>query len=423
MRPILVAFAVLVASLAFTARPAPAASDPFVEIAPAYVKLVLALGEQEEGYVDAYYGPPEWQAEAHAAQRPLGNLRDDAYRLIKAVEAVDQRPLSDLQRKRRAFLLAHLRAVDFRILMLQGGKPTFRQEAAGLFGVHLRLKPLKAYDQILARIDRLVPGEGDLAERVDAFRDRYVIPHDRLDAVMRAGIAECKRRTEAHIALPADENFRLEFVTGKSWSGYNYYKGHGQSLIQVNTDLPIYISRAIDLGCHEGYPGHHVHNALLEDRLVRGQGFVEFEVYPLFSPLSLIAEGTANYGIDLAFPPQEKLKFEQEVLFPLAGLDPATAPAYEALGQATKDLGGARMTIAADYLDGKIDRETAIRLTQKYGLVSRARAEQSVRFAEQYRSYVINYGLGEEMARRHVRGRWRVMEEVLSQPTLPADLD
>ena len=27
-----------------------------------------------------------------------------------------------------------------------------------------------------------------------------------------------------------------------------------------------------------------------------------FEVYPLLSPQSLIAEGTANYGIDIAFP-------------------------------------------------------------------------------------------------------------------------
>ena len=61
-----------------------------------------------------------------------------------------------------------------------------------------------------------------------------------------------------HIALPENERFTLEFVTGKSWGGYNYYKGNAHSLIQVNTDLPIRISRAVDLGCHEGYPGHHV---------------------------------------------------------------------------------------------------------------------------------------------------------------------
>ena len=69
----------------------------------------------------------------------------------------------------------------------------------------------------------------------------------------------------------------------------------------MNTDLPIFIDRAIDLACHEGYPGHHVYNALLEKNLMRDRGGSEFSVYALFSPQSLIAEGTANYGIEVAF--------------------------------------------------------------------------------------------------------------------------
>ena len=82
--------------------------------------------------------------------------------------------------------------------------------------------------------------------------------------------------------LPPGERFDLAFVTGKSWSGYNYYQGNYHSRIEVNTDLPIRISRAVDLGCHEGYPGHHVLNSLLEQRLERGKGWIEFSVYPLF---------------------------------------------------------------------------------------------------------------------------------------------
>jgi hypothetical protein len=57
--------------------------------------------------------------------------------------------------------------------------------------------------------------------------------------------------------LPAEESFTLEYVTNQPWSGYNWYKGHYTSLIQINTDLPVAISRALDLACHEGYPGHH----------------------------------------------------------------------------------------------------------------------------------------------------------------------
>jgi hypothetical protein len=265
---------------------------------------------------------------------------------------------------------------------------------------------------------------------VEAFRNRYVIPKDRLDAVMRTAIAECRRRTLQHIQLPPDEAFTLEFVTGKSWSGYNYYQGGHKSLIQINTDLPIFIDRAVDLGCHEGYPGHHTHNVLLEKRLVEDRGFLEFSVYPLFSPLSFIAEGTSNYGIDLAFPGEERTRYEAQALYPLAGLDPSTADEYARLRKALSELQGARFTIAADYLDGRLNREQAVDLIQRYQLVSRERAEQSLRFNDNYRSYVINYGFGQDEARAYVQraggaqqaARWRVMERVLSEPTLPADL-
>src|SRR5690606_15790898 len=136
---------------------------------------------------------------------------------------------------------------------------------------------------ILADIDALVPGEGPLAERVEAFRQQFVIPEDRLEAVFNAALAECRTRTLMHIALPVQESFRIEYVTDKPWSGYNWYQGNAHSLIQVNTDLPIFLDRAVELGCHEGYPGHHTYNALLESELVEKRGWREFSVYPLFT--------------------------------------------------------------------------------------------------------------------------------------------
>ncbi|HEX8511702.1 MAG TPA: hypothetical protein VF688_01205, partial [Allosphingosinicella sp.] len=71
----------------------------------------------------------------------------------------------------------------------------------------------------------------------------------------------------------------------------------------------------------------------------------------------------------------------------------------------------------------------AVELTRKYQLVSAARAEKSVAFIDQYRSYVINYGLGLDMVRTAVERagpdsavRWAAMEKMLSEPTLPEDL-
>jgi hypothetical protein len=130
----------------------------------------------------------------------------------------------------------------------------------------------------------------------------------------------------------------VEYVTNKPWAGYNWYKGGFRSVIQVNTDLPIYIDRAVDLAAHEGYPGHHVYNALLEKNLLRDRGWVEFSVYALFSPQSLIAEGTANYGKQVAFTEIDRLALERDVLWPLAGLDVTHLENYYRVQRLTKEL-------------------------------------------------------------------------------------
>jgi len=412
---------------------APALASPGSElldkIAVDFVRLTLEAGEREPGYVDAYYGPSALQDAAKLAPRPVSVLRKEADRLQGLLAKVPAKDLDADQRRRKLFLKGQLRAAQTRLAMLAGDKFSFEDEAEGLFSVRPVLKPLKSYDPILARIDKLVPGKGDLAARVDAFQNKYVIPTDKVEAVMQAGIAACKAKTEQHIKLPAHERFDLEFVTKKPWSGYNWYKGDAHSLIQINTDLPIYISRALDLGCHEGYPGHHVLNALLEEKLTKGKGWIEFSVYPLFSPQSLIAEGSANFGIELAFPGQAKTDFERDKLYPLAGLNPATAKAYGELQEAKAALSSSGNTVAALYLGGKMTKEQAVQALMKYGLYSRGAAEKRVSFIETYRSYVINYNIGQDMVRAHVDragktedARWKAMERVISEPTTPADL-
>jgi hypothetical protein len=431
---ILAAAAMLVSGCATTGSTVPEVAKaaqvmPVGDIADAYIKLTLEAGTHEAEYVDAYYGPAGLQEAAKAKPRPLADLIAEARTLTAAIDAALPQISGEMERRRALALRGMLVAGDTRLQMLQGKKFKFDDEARGQFATVPMLKPLAHYDPVLASLEKLIPGEGALATRVDAFNERFTIPKDRLQSVFDAAIAECKKRTAAHITLPAGENFTMEFVTGKTWSGYNYYKGGYKSLIQINTDLPIRISRAVDLGCHEGYPGHHVLNLMVEERLARGKSWNEYEVNPLYSPTSVLSEGSANYGIDLAFPGPERLKFEREILYPLAGLDPKTAEAYWKMQQMTEALSGARLTIAKMYLDGEIDRAKALELTQKYLLLSPARAEQSVAFTDHYRSYVINYGWGKDLVRDYVeRGnpdrseRWRRMEKILSEPTLPSDL-
>ena len=402
--------------------------SPLDDAARAYVRMALEIGTHEKDYVDAYFGPPEWRTEAEANPRTLVELKAAAERIQADLSAIDPATLQPRERARHGWLTAHVASAQTRLEMIGGVRLPFRDEAQRLFGLRPQLRPLESYDPVLARIEALVPGDGPLSERIEAFRNRYTVPKERLTAVMDAAIAECRKRTLAHFALSKNERFTMELVNSQPWSAYNWYKGDNLSLIQINTDLPIAIDRAIGLGCHEGYPGHHV-QGMNNERLYRDRGWVEFSIAPLYAPSSPLNEGGADFGVDLAFPRAERLTFETETLYPLAGLDPATAPALQALRDATRDLSGARLTIAAMYLDGELDREKAIELTQRYQLTSRARAEQSLAFTDRYRSYVINYSAGEDIIRAYVEragddtaAQWAVYESIMTELMLPSDL-
>jgi hypothetical protein len=398
-----------------------------------YVRLVLAMGQHDADYVDAYYGPATWKQDVEAQKLRLSEVADGAGALSRDLAAAAPPPTADeMTRLRHQYVSRQLEALRARAAMVAGKRMRFDEESKALYDAVAPTHTEQEFAGVLAELDAKLPGRGPLLERYDAFRSAFVIPKERLDATFKAAIEGCRTRTLQHVRLPPGETFTVEYVTDKSWSGYNWYQGNYRSVIQVNTDLPIYADRAIDLACHEGYPGHHVYNVLLEKNLVRDRGWVEFSVYPLFSPQSLIAEGTANYGIEVAFPRAERLDFERRVVFPAAGLDPSTAQQYYDVLALVDRLSYAGNEAARRYLNGEIDAKGAADWLERYGLYSRPRAEQRVRFIDQYRSYVINYNLGKDMVARYIESRggtpadpqrrWTEFERLLSSPRLPSNL-
>ncbi len=406
-------------------------ADSLDGAAERYVKLVLALGQHDADYVDAYYGPAEWKQEADAKKAGLDQIAATAGEIAAAL-AQQPQPADEVGRLRLQYLRRQMAALSARVRMLKGDRLSFDDESKALYDAVAPTLPESHFQAILDRLDKRFPGSGPLVQRYDAFRAAFVIPRPKLDAVFQRAIQACREKTRAHVTLPEGERFTVEYVTNKSWSGYNWYQGGFRSLIQVNTDLPIYIDRAIDLACHEGYPGHHVYNVLLEKNLVRDRGWKEFTVYPLFSPQSLIAEGTANFGIEVAFPGKERVEFERAVLFPLAGLDPARAAEYYEVQGLVDQLAYAGNEAARRYINKQIDAAQAASWLERYALMPHDRAAQRVRFFDQYRSYVINYNLGKDMVRHYIESRggtadqpgrrWEEFERLLSSPRLPSGL-
>ncbi len=401
------------------------------EIAARYVRLALALGRHDPDYVDSYYGPPEWKVEAASERLPISRIRTEALAARARLTALpDPGPGPD--RSRRKSLARQLEALAARAGLVEGHRMPFDEESLALYDAVAPIHTEEHFRALRSRLEAELPGAGPLTERYDAFRKNFVIPAERLDAVFRAAVGAARAETARHLDLPPEERFTVEYVTGKSWSGYNWYQGGYRSLIQVNTDLPIFIDRAIDLACHEGYPGHHVFQALIEKNLVRDRGWIEFTIHPLFSPASLISEGSANYGIAVAFPGRARADFERGTLYPLAGLDPERADSYDRVRTLAEGLSYAGNEAARGYLDGRIDAAAAAAWLTAYALMAPERARQRVRFIEQYRSYVINYNLGKDLVGRWIEARsgaaddpvrrWEVFARLLSEPVLPSDL-
>lgn len=394
-------------------------------LAEKYVRLGLTIGQYDSAFVDAYYGPDSLKPQTAKSETfPKDSLLASVDILKAETGTLAENTTNDTIRLRANWLVQQLTAFGRRIRIFTGELKPFDEESIELFGVTAPVYDEAHFKTLIASLDSLLPGKGPVPDRFQKLANKFIIPRDKLDTVFKTAIAEARKRTLAHYKLPAHETFTLEYVTGKSWSGYNWYKGNYNSLIQISEDLQIFIDRAIDLGCHEGYPGHHVYNMLLEKNLYHDKGWVEISLYPLFSPQSLIAEGSANYGIELAFPGTEKNEYTRNVLLPLAGLDSTNLDLYFKALAIKGELNYSRNEVARGLLSGKMTEEEALRWLMDYTLLNKESAIKSISFIRNNRSYVINYNYGQDLVKKYIgdSARWKKFGALLSNPVTTADL-
>jgi len=406
------------------------------EIARSYVKLVLTAGLYDDDFVDAYYGPVEYKPKPISPEEkthfPATQLITQVDQLLSEIRDIKTSSADTLMEMRRIFLEKHLLAVKGRIEILSGEEMTFNEETKILFDAVAPDYNTQNIKDIPQKLDAILPGKGDINERYNKLLDQFIVPEDKIDTVFQAALQECRKRTKKYIDLPQNEEFKVEYVTDKSWGAYNWYKGNGFSIIQLNTDLPFYLTSAVGLTSHEGYPGHHVNMTLLDKNLYQDKKWLEFSVYPLFSPLSFIAEGVVNFGVDMIFPDNERIEFEKNVLVPLAGLDTTNLALIYKVKKIREPLQYARLNLFRDYLDGKISREETIQKLVDDFLVKPERAEKNLDFLKQYRSYIVNYTLGEDIVRNYINKnagatgsplkRWALFKKIISTPCVPSGL-
>jgi hypothetical protein len=396
-----------------------------------YVRLGLVIGQYDKDFVDAYYGPDSLKpVSAPLPVFPKDSLLKATQNQAKELENIASGSTDNSIRERSNWLLAQLRAFERRIKIFSGENAAFDTESKELFDAIAPVYPERHFQSLIARLDSMLPGKGPLPDRYQKLASRFLIPKDKIDTVFRTAITEARKKTLEHYELPVGEDFRLEYVTDKPWSGYNWYQGNYKSVIQINVSQPIFIERAIDLACHEGYPGHHVYNTLLEKNLYHDKKQAEISFYPLFSPQSLIAEGSANYGISVAFPGNEQLDFCKKTLMPIASMDTSSAGLYFRALEIRSALNYARNEVARGIQGQYMDDNEAKRWLTDYCLLTEKGATDYVRFIKKYRSYVINYNYGQALVKNHIESRgeassehrWRLFEELLSKQYKASDL-
>lgn len=389
------------------------------EIGRNYLTLALNLDRQFAGFVDAYFGPPELKAEVETGEpRSLVALADDAQQLAVAVEA------SDYGAQRRDFLTRQVRAMRAVIRNLSGDSLEFMAEVQNYFDITPEPVDEATFEEAHAAMDRLLPGEGSLLDRVVAWREALELDAERIEPTFELARQETRRRTLALFDLPTGEELTLHLVRDQPWSAYNWYLGDYRSRIDLNTDLPLRADAAVPLLAHEAYAGHHTEHALKEYHLYRQAGRAEHAVQLLLAPECVLSEGIADSAQALLFDHEDLARFLRDELYPTAGLPGVDVEQQMALNEAARALRWVGCNAALLlHRDGRPSDEVQDYL-ERYGLRTPKEAAQSMKFIQNplFRSYIFNYALGKALLAPLLEGPDRTANfaRLLREPFTPS---
>src|SRR6201993_5209416 len=111
------------------------AADDMDAVAERYVHLVLALGQHDPDYVDAFYGPAEWKTQAEKEKKSLDAIGAEAAELIATLAKTPASEAADdeLVKLRHEYLQKQISALAARVRMLKGEKLKFDDESRALY--------------------------------------------------------------------------------------------------------------------------------------------------------------------------------------------------------------------------------------------------------------------------------------------------
>jgi hypothetical protein len=378
-----------------------------------YLALSFAIDRLFPGFIDSYFGPPDIKEAALAEPEP-----DPSKLLARATALAGDVAAGEYPDSRKDFLQSQIRAMATICRRLADQPVDYVDEVRSCFDVEPVYTPESVFETAIAELDDLLPGEGDVRERMIEWRSGYVVSPETARLLIDLIEAETRRRTEAFVQLPPGDSVKIAFVEDKPWSGYNWYLGDFRSRVDVNTDLPIHAHDLTNLIAHEAFPGHHTEHALKEQVLYRERSYGEHSIQLINTPECVISEGIATLAESIIFPDDEGPRWQAEALYPAAGItgEPEREAGIARARTALRAVGGNAALL--HHAEGKSEDEV-IAYLMRYGLSSEQEARQRFRFIADplWRPYIFTYHVGRDLLGTWIdlasaeerRGRFRTL--------------
>jgi hypothetical protein len=374
-----------------------AATNQLDDLSRDYVTLAFGIERHVPGFVDAYFGPEEVKQAALAGEPPspvalLAQARDLQKRIAEG----------DLREQRKGYLAAQVRAIIATCRKIAGDPLPYRDEVRESFDIEPDQTLETLFDEAIAELDALLPGTGDVNERMTAWRKHYEISPDVARKLIDLISDEARRRTLTFVDLPASESIEYKMVQNEPWGGYNWYLGNAKSRVDINTDLPIRVLDLPGLITHEAYPGHHTEHALKEINLYRDHGYGEHAIQLINTPECVISEGIATLSDSVIFESDELANWLASTVYPAAGI--AGDPKREAaIGRAQRNLRAVGANAALLLHDQGASEAEAVNYLMRYSLRTEDEARKNLSFITDplWRTYIFCYHAG-----RDLLGEW-----------------
>ena len=374
-----------------------------------YLVLGLRLGRHVDGLVDAYYGP------AGLKEQVDGEEPIDAAQLAADADTLAGE-LDD------GWLRDQVRACGTYARVLAGEQLSYVDEVEGCYGVRPHKTSIDEIEAVHAELDELLPGEGSLFERREAWKKAHLAEGSLAVAVLEDLVPVLREHTAALIGLPEGEGLTLEPVHDEPWWAFNYYLGDLRSRVVMNIDVPTTGIDLIHLAAHEVYPGHHTEHAVKEQLLIRDRGLIEEGIQLVPTPQAVLSEGIAEIGRDVVLD-EDGLATAYGILS-AHGIEVSDAELGERIDKVIDKLRAVGLNAAIQIHDEGMPLDEAQAYIERWSLVTPDQAARSIRFVTDptWRAYAITYSAGRKLCDAYVNGDPRRFRTLLTEHVRIGDL-